>query len=360
MFREMRQQRTTEDYSWFRPNCHSTATRILLICCCLFSYPESGLGQQDSIFTPAVSLGTPTANDQDDCCVWVHPKDSTQSVIITSDKTAKQVFVYDLQGKLLQSIPVPKPGNIDIRQNILFGGESLDVVAVNQRTDGFALVIFKVIPESRTLERIDAGCSTDPNYGGCLFKSPKTGRLYFLCTSEEGAISQYHLTGNAERRITATKVRTLKTGKCEGAVADDESGILYVADETAGVWKFDAEPDVSSMGTLVAPVGVNGLKGDVEGLTICKLQDGRTCLLVSDQGNSRFAVYDCNASHDFLATFQIEGVGETDGIDVCTAQLGPDFPGGLFACHNGLSPSVVSLTSWASIEAALSPIPARK
>jgi 3-phytase len=315
---------------------------------------ETGLGQSVPSIKPSTSLENAMAVDQDDSCFWVHPGDPSQSVVITSDKSANFVFVYDLAGKLLQSIPVPKPGNVDIRQNVRINGEALDVVVVNQRANGFALVIFKVMPGSRTLERIDADCRTDANYGGCLYHSAKTERLFFICTSEEGVISQYELRGNAEHRVTATKVRDLKVGKCEGAVADDERGILYIADEAAGVWKFEAEPEASSSGQVIAAVGENGLKGDVEGLTLCKLQDGRRWLLISDQGNNRFAVHDADANHAFLGAFQIDGVGETDGIDICRTRLGPAFPSGVFACHNGLSPGVVCLTSWMEIETALS------
>jgi 3-phytase len=271
-------------------------------------------------------------------------------MVITSDKSGHHVFVYDLQGRMLQAIPVRKPGNIDIRQGVPVRGELLDVVVVNQRSDGFALVAFSVNAESRSLERIDLDCTTDPNYGGCLFLSRKSKRLFFFCTSEEGSISQYELKFNNDRRMKANKVRELRTGKCEGAVADDELADLYIADETSGIWKFSAEPDGPSTGAIIAGVGENGLKGDVEGLSICKLQDGRQCLVVSDQGNSRFSVYNCDSTFSFMGAFQIEGVGETDGIDICMASIGPEFPQGIFACHNGLTPGVVNLTSWAAIE----------
>jgi len=337
-----------DNYGQWRSN----VSRIFLTLAIFVLSSKISLGQYAPI-KPSGLLGNPAAVDQDDSCFWVHPHDPSKSLVITSDKSGHHVFVYDLEGKMLQAIPVRKPGNIDIRQGVPVAGELLDVIVVNQRSDGFALVAFRVNAESRSLERIDLDCNTDPNYGGCLFLSQKSKRLYFFCTSENGTISQYELKFNNERRVTAAKVRELKTGKCEGAVADDELANLYIADETSGVWKFSAEPDGPSTGTMIAAVGENGLKGDVEGLSICKLQDGRRCMVVSDQGNSRFSVYNCDSSYNFMGAFQIEGVGETDGIDICMASVGAQFPRGMFACHNGLSPGIVSLTSWAAIEADL-------
>jgi myo-inositol-hexaphosphate 3-phosphohydrolase len=34
----------------------------------------------------------------------------------------------------------------------------------------------------------------------------------------------------------------------------------------------------------------------------------------------------------------VEGATDTDGIDVCPANLGEKFPGGVFALHNGATP----------------------
>ena len=235
----------------------------------------------------------------------------------------------------------------------------MDLVVVNQRTGGFRLVVFRVVPESRTLERIDEGCVTDPNYGGCLYHSMKTGRLFFVCTSETGNVGQYELKGNGRNQIIATKVRDLSVGKCEGAVADDETGMLYIAEEKKGVWKFAAEPDALANGTLIASVGENGLKGDVEGLAIYKTNN-RGYLLVSDQGRSRFMVYQREAPHQFVGEFSVDGATHTDGIDVSSANLGPKFPNGLFACHTDQNPRAVLLTPWSPIMKVLSSDSTRK
>ncbi len=298
-------------------------------------------------FRPTLELAAPAIKDQDDGCLWIHPREPGQSTIIASDKSAGRLFVYDLDGRVLQDIALAKPGNIDIRQRVRFAGQSADLVAVNLRAGGFKLAVFRVDPESRQLERLDdAGCTTAPNYGGCLYTSAKTGRLFFVCTAESGAVEQYELKGDAEHKITTAKVRSLTIGKCEGAVADDESGELFIAEEKKGVWKFSAEPDGPTTGDLIVRVGEHGLQGDVEGLALFRPagESRRRYLLVSDQGRNRFMAYRREAPHEFVAEFAIEGAVDTDGIDVSPANFGPRFPDGVFVCHTGRTPRALLAT----------------
>src|SRR5262245_19627045 len=240
---------------------------------------------------PVRRLADPAIGDQDDMCVWVHPDDPAKSVIITSDKQANKLFVYDLDGKTIQSVDVKHPGNIDTRPGVPLGGEKVDIVAVNIR-DGKLLAVFKMDPKTRKLTRIDDGSiTTAENYGGCLYQRKKTGKFYAVVTSKSAAVTQYELI-EVDGKVRGKKVRGWKVGGvCEGAVADDETGKVYIAEEHAGVWELGAEPEDASPGTIVIKVGENELKGDVEGLAIFTGSDGKGYLLVSDQGKSKIRVY---------------------------------------------------------------------
>ena len=79
------------------------------------------------------------------------------SRVIVSDKKAGRIFNYDLAGKLHQALAVPKPGNIDIRQNVTVDGRPRDVVAVNDRGPDWRVRIFIVDPKSRDLVPADGG-----------------------------------------------------------------------------------------------------------------------------------------------------------------------------------------------------------
>lgn len=306
-------------------------------------------GEPQSI-APTVRLQSPHASDQDDMCIWVHPRHADQSLVIASDKSAGRLFVYDLQGQVLQEVSVTKPGNIDLRQRVSLGKQLRDLVVVNLRAGGFRLAVFEVDVATRKLQRMDNDdLATGPNYGGCLYHSRKNGQLSFICTSETGAVEQHELFLAADGRIGSRKLRSWLLGKSEGAVADDETGLVYIAEEAKGVWRFPADPDQPAIGTLVVPIGQNGLKGDVEGLALRTGPQGTGLLVVSDQGANRYAVYQRQSPHAFVTAFSIEGAHQTDGIELISAPLGPAFPEGLFACHTDRVPRPVLLTGWQEI-----------
>ncbi len=331
--------------------------RVLNYCLCLATILGFCAAHADDNFTvvvkPTRSLLATPAMDQDDLCVWVDPQDSSRSIVITSDKKAGRIFVYDLNGSLRQELPIDKPGNIDLRHRVKLGDREMSVVAVTVRTNGFRLQVYRVDPMTRLLERLDSGIPTVPNYGGCMYHSPKTGRLYFITTSEDGVVGQYELTAGADGRVKGSLVREWTVGKCEGAVADDEAQTLYISEETKGVWSFGAEPDSSPQGQLLVSIGQHGIRGDMEGLAIRRTGPKTGYLIVSDQGSSRFHVFDRSSNHRHLGAFSIEGVSETDGIETVSENLGSDYPGGLFGCHSDGDRCAIVLSSWKSISDAL-------
>lgn len=313
------------------------------------------LGPDADAIAPVRQLINDQAQDQDDLCVWIDPRQADDSLIICSDKSAGRVFVYTLQGGLHQEIEVPKPGNIDIRQDVLLGGQRLDLVVVNQREDDLRLVPFQVNHETRRLERLDESpLHTGPNYGGCLATDAATSRVYFVSTSESGTVEQFDLLANGPGRITGRKVRDLTIGKCEGAVADDVTGTLYIAEETVGIWKVAVDPQSPAEPRLIARIGEHGLAGDLEGLAIARDPANQAdLLLVSDQGRSCVVALRLSEPHEFVGQFSIAGAEETDGIDVVTAPLGRQFPHGLFLCHTDRAPRPVLVTPWQNVSARL-------
>jgi 3-phytase len=189
--------------------------------------------------------------------------------------------------------------------------------------------------------------TTGENYGGTLYRSGKTGTFYFVTTSKSGVVEQHELIDDGTGRVVGRKVRTWIIGKCEGAVADDEAGKLYISEEEKGVWEVDGEPDGTTPGKLVIKINENGLTGDIEGLTIYPAGEGWGYLIVSNQGGNNFKVYQRDGGHDYLGSFVIKGAEHTDGVDVCSAHLGPSFAHGLFACHTDRG--TVLLTPWQAI-----------
>ena len=85
------------------------------------------------------------------------------------------------------------------------------------------------------------------------------------------------------------------------------------------------------------------VRRDVEGLALYRTGETSGYLLASSQGNNTYAVYDREGDNTFLGRFAIvtddasgiDGSEETDGIDATAANLGPNFPKGVFIAQDG-------------------------
>ena len=268
----------------------------------------------------------------DDTTLWVNPSDPAQSLVIGTNKK-RGLVVYDLAGKEIQSLADGQMNNVDHRDAL--------VTASNRSKN--AIAIYKINAETRRLENVAAEeIKTIEAYGSCMYKSSKTGKAYYIVTSKQGIVEQYELfeTGKG---VSAKRVREIKVGsQLEGCVADDELGYLYVGEEDVGIWKYSAEPDAEAKRKEVDRVRPGGsLVADVEGLTIAYGSDGKGYLIASSQGNSTFAIYRREGDNTYVKSFRIvagnavDNVTETDGIHVTTANLGPQFPKGVFIAQDG-------------------------
>jgi 3-phytase len=309
-----------------------------------------------TVISPSLTLAGPGVVDQDDMAFWVHPTDLAKSTVITSDKSANKLFVYDLNGNTLQQIPAQEPGNVDTRYGFPLGTDRVDIVAFNERGTN-KIRVYRVDPITRLLEQIDDGnIDSGPNYGIALYRSRRTGKFYvYTGPKVTTPIVQFELVDNGNGTVSGRgPLRTLDPlTQAQGMVADDETGVLYVSEEAGGVWAFDAEPRGDTSGTKIASVGDNGLKADVEGITIYYTARGQGYLIASSQGSSTFNVYQRKAPHAFVGTFKINGVGDSDGVDVINLPLNNTFAQGIFAVHNGrrsdMNGHAVEIVKWQDI-----------
>jgi 3-phytase len=148
----------------------------------------------------------------------------------------------------------------------------------------------------------------------------------------------------------------------EGMVFDRTTNDLYAAQEDVGVWGipqhgkpellekvrefgqravYNEETEECEPAGPVSPDAGKHLSADAEGLTIAYDRGVRT-LYASSQGDSTFAVYRMDGRRlVYRAGFEVvdgraaDGVQHSDGAAVTTQPLGPRFPHGLFAVHDG-------------------------
>ena len=285
------------------------------------------------VVSPSVSTDpVPHGGDAaDDPAVWVDPSDPARSLVLGTDKKGG-LAVYDLGGREVQYLAGGRPNNVDVREGFALGGRSVSLVAAGDRSDD-TIALWTVDPRTRRLREvpgnpIELGIAV---YGSCLYRSPATGRISFIATSEEGEVEQWELSGE-DGRVGARRVRSFRLGsQTEGCVADDEAGALYLDEEAVGIWRYGAEPGDGDARTRVDVARRDRpLVPDVEGITIAGDH-----LVVSSQGDDSFAVYERKGDNAYVGSFRVDGVQSTDGVDATTVPLGSGFPDGVLVVQDG-------------------------
>ncbi|WP_395445046.1 phytase [Caulobacter sp. UC70_42] len=304
----------------------------------------------------------------DDPAIWVHPTDPARSAIIATDKKGG-LLVYDLSGKRLQYLADGKMNNVDLRGGFKLGGKTVTLVAASDRTRK-AIGLYTIDPETRLLTSVADGVQasglSDP-YGLCLYRDRKGGIFAFI-SDPDGLVRQYSLTATAKGKVAAKAVRDLKFDtQTEGCVADDETGALYVAEEDAALWKLGADAKAGQARKAVARVADNpALKDDLEGVGLYAQPNGKGYLVISSQGNNSYAVFRREGDNAYVGSFAVtangdngvDGISETDGLDVTSASLGAGLEAGAFVAQDGrnISPPEhqnFKLVPWSAIAAKL-------
>jgi 3-phytase len=285
----------------------------------------------------------------DDPAIWVNAKNPSQSLVIGTVKHYG-LEVYDLQGNLRKSYPIGNPNNVDLRYGFpLNNGKKTDFLAFSDRATN-EIAIFHIQAEDGLLipssaPRIQSKLAEV--YGICLYHSALSGLFYVFVNGKDGSMEQYLLEAAGKDGIGGKLVRTFKVqSQPEGLVADDQMGIVYLGEEDKGIWKLAAEPNAPTSFSFLKesnPAPGRPIQFDIEGLAIFSTGTNKGYLIASSQGNNTYAVFDRAGDNPYLGSFTIEdnaskgldGVGDTDGIEVCNQNLGGEFKEGLFVAQDG-------------------------
>ncbi|WP_299328620.1 phytase [Parasphingopyxis sp.] len=332
------------------------ALAVLLAGCETIPQPDPARGIPVTASAQTVPVES-TDDAADDPAIWHHPTDPAQSLIVGTDKQAG-LYVYGLDGARRGFYPAGRVNNVDLLTVRRRNGDAV-LVAASDRNDELTahVSLFWLDPGSGALApagRIEAG--PGEGYGFCMALAPD-GLVHTFLNTKEGTIYHQRLDWIDGIQVRDTRTMTVPT-QPEGCVVDGRNGTLYVGEEAAGVWRFDLE---TGEGELVIRTDGDRLVADVEGLALAPAGEDGGYLIASSQGDHAFAVYRL-PDFGYVGRFYIadsetiDGVTETDGIELSLANFGPAFPNGLFVVQDGHTPSRrqnFKLVDWGRVIGAL-------
>lgn len=277
-----------------------------------------------------------TGDAADDPAIWVNSNAPNQSLVLGTDKKGG-LAVYDLTGQQTAWHPVGRVNNVDVKYNIAVDGVMFDVAVASNRTSQ-SMSVFLISTQNGELTHVsDIETGLKDVYGFCLYNN--AGTLHGLVNDTSGDYEQYQLSINRES-ASGTLIRSFSLpSQPEGCVVDDIAGVAYMGEESAGIWQLDltspAAPE--KIISVSAPV-----EADVEGLGLYEV-DGVQYLIASSQGNNQYAIYQSKYPFKHIGMIEvasdwetlIDGVSETDGLDITNANLGGRYTDGLFVVQDG-------------------------
>ena len=318
---------------------------IFIISACKTQLPIKSNAVKPVVITEPVSF------DTDDPAIWINPKHKEQSLIIGTDKeTDGALYAFNLDGKIVKkSIPLKRPNNVDIAYGFLYKGKKIDIAVTTERETN-SIRIFS-LPDLTAIDNGGIQVFTDEAERGpmglAIYTRPTDQKIFVIVGRKSGPkdnyLWQYELNSDGNK-IEANVVR--KFGKYSGkkeieAIAvDNEMGYVYYSDEGVGIRKYIADPSLNNNQEL-ALFGTKGFRADHEGISIYKTGTKTGYILVSNQQANTFMLFKREGeagnahNHQLITQIPVSAL-ESDGSDVSSINLSPNFPKGIFvAMSNG-------------------------
>ncbi len=335
---------------------------LILFCCHLSLAPVALLAGSFAKISPSLVLRASNTRRPAGCAVWVTPdtEHPYRSLLLVSDEKAQALTVYDMEGRVVDVQQVPKPGVIDVRYNFPLAGKKVDIIAVLQRRNGDRVRIYTIDPAKPKLIRIDDDKITvgKGSSSGCLYHSISTNRFFWINTYRSGTVRRFQLSNNGQGKITATPLsqKISMVSACEGAYADDDTGILYVCERLLGVWAFGADPEWKGQPRLLIKVGQHGLERPVKNIGIFPRPGLEGYILVNSFTSRRYIILD-RRTWAYVGFFLIRGGLKSDAIALANQKFSSLFQEGVILAN--VLPDdgkpYVGVFSWHSLADSMNP-----
>ena len=255
----------------------------ITLCSAFVQCTSLNLGKkvQPTVITEQVNF------DTDDPAIWINPQDASQSLIIGTDKeTEGGLFVFDLNGKIVNKVPgLKRPNNVDVEYGFNLQGKKIDIAVTTERQQN-KIRIYEVpsMKEIGAISVFEGETDRDP-MGISIYKNPHTEEIFAIVGRKFGPggtyLWQYKLSEN-NGKVTGEVVRKFGnfSGKkeIESIAVDDELGFIYYSDEGFGVRKYYADPAKGNQELVL--FGQKDFKEDVEGISIYDTGNGKGYILI--------------------------------------------------------------------------------
>jgi 3-phytase len=291
----------------------------------------------------------PVEFDTDDPAIWINPADSSQSLIIGTDKDENGgLYVFDLKGKIIKDKTITglkRPDNVDVAYGLMLGGRKTDIVVTTERMT-HKLRIYS-LPDMKAVD--NGGIPVYQGQTGAMYRdlmgiamyTDSSGQIYAIPGRKTGPVDgtylwQYLLEDDGTGHVKATLKRKFGnySGKkeIEAIAVDNELGYVYYSDEQYGVRKYYADPAKGNK--ELAVFAKEGFTEDHEGISIYKTTDTTGYILVSDQSANQFKVYSREGvknknDHPLITSIKVS-TNQSDGSDIYSKPLNEDFKHGIF------------------------------
>lgn len=302
--------------------------------------------------------------DTDDPAIWINYENPAESLIIGTDKgddnTPGGLYVFDLQGKIDHEKSIKnleRPNNVDIAYGFIHGEDTIDIAVCTERYTN-SIRIFK-LPE---LEPIDAGSipvfkedSLRSPMGIALYKRQEDHQIFAIVSRKEGDTSQYleqHALfsegGEAKAKLSRKFGKWSGEKEIEAIAVDDQLGYIYYSDERKAVRKYYADPQKGDV--EINHFALENFSEDREGISIYTTSDSTGYILVSDQSDNTFHVFERQGDNKFLVELPFSTL-ESDGSESINFNFNEDFPEGLLVAMS--DDGTFQIYDWRDIEKAL-------
>ncbi|MBN2744825.1 MAG: phytase [Marinilabiliaceae bacterium] len=286
----------------------------------------------------------------DDPAIWVHPRRPGKSLILGTNKKAG-LYVYDMKGRIKQFMPTGRINNVDVRDGFRHQGREMALVAASNRTLN-AISLYLIDPRTGIMTDTVANIPSrvDEVYGLCTYHNHQTNRFYAIVNGKNGVVEQWEITSNDNDITWSLTQQFAANSQPEGMAADDRTGLLYLGVEDEGIYVVNLNDPQPRLTLLPQSTSENpAIRYDIEGLALFN-HAAHTYLVASIQGNFSYAVFNVTGQPRYVGSFVvkpgcIDGIEETDGLDITTRSCGGKYKQGMFVAQDGFNTNATKAES---------------